>query len=108
MSALIIEVHPSSTFAKKENRRRFVKYVAAILSAGDDRPFEAHQINASSAENEWAVDSGNDWWVFFDQDNPLRVHIKQRNDVMECLVPLGQLVAYRWRAKVIAPEAVAA
>ena len=103
MSDLIIEVNPHANFAIKDQRQRFIAFVSAMLSAGrSGRPFEPYQLNPDSSDLEWVVDEHNDWWVFFDDENPLRVRIKQRYDAPE-LATLGDWIAYRWRATVVAP-----
>lgn len=101
MSDLIIEVNEFQSFAKQSERQRFIAFMAAMLAAGGTgRRFEPYQLNPGSSDLEWVVDEGNDWWVFFDSENPLRVRIKQRYDIPQLNV-LGEWIAYRWRAKIV-------
>lgn len=103
MSDLIIEVNPHASFASKDQRQRFIAFVAGMLAVGRfGRPFEPYQLNPDSSDLEWVVDEHNDWWVFFDDENPLRVRIRQRYDVPE-LSTLGAWIAYRMRATVVTP-----
>lgn len=103
MSDLILKAHPSQSFVKKEIRDNFVRYVSDLLSAGH-RPFEPQQLNASTTDLEWTVDSGNDWWVFFDRQDPTIVRIKNRYDVKPMLMSLAGLISYQWRMTVLTKE----
>jgi hypothetical protein len=105
MADLVLEVHPTASFADKDQRQRFISFVVAMLAAGGSfgRPFEAYKMNGSTSDLEWVVDAGNDWFLFFDPENPLRVRIRDRYDVPQLKV-LGEWIAYRWRAKVVMPD----
>jgi len=103
MSDLILKAHPSQSFAKKQTRDNFVQYVSELLSAGHG-PFEARQLNPNTTDLEWQVDSGNDWWVFFDRNDPSLVRIKNRYDVKPMLMSIGGLISYQWRMTVLSKE----
>lgn len=103
MPDLILKAHPSHSFAKKDTRDDFIKYVSALLSAGR-QPFKPYQLNAGTTDLEWQVDDGNDWWVFFDRHDPTLVRIKNRYDVVPMLMSLGGLISYQWRMTVLTKE----
>jgi hypothetical protein len=103
MPDLILKAHPSQSFAKKETRDNFVRYVTDLLSAGHGT-FEPEQLNVGTTDLEWCVNSGNDWWVFFDRNDPTLVRIKNRYDVKQMLVSLGGLISYQWRMTVVTKE----
>jgi len=103
MSDLILKAHPSHSFAKRETRDNFIKFVSELLSAGH-MPYEPSQLNAGTTDLEWQVDAGNDWWVFFDRNDPTLVRIKNRYDVKPMLMSLGGLISYQWRMTVLTKE----
>jgi len=102
MTDLVLKAHPSMSF-DKDTRERFARMVSKLIAAGSDRS-GGHLENLNRSDMEWSVDSGNDWWVFFDPRDPSLVRIKQRYDVKPALMAIGGWLAYRWHMKVMTPE----
>jgi hypothetical protein len=106
-SFVVLKAHPTESYKTSEARQRFVRFVADLLSAGQ-REFSPQLHNAhEELDLEWGVDSGNDWWVFFSRDDPTLVRIQHRYGAREALDPLCAWIAYRWRASIVQPKAVA-
>lgn len=103
MAELVLKLKGNFTFGDFEKRKNFAQFVARILSG--ERPFEPEELNAGRNKGmEWAVDPGNDWWVFFDPNDKQRVRLAHRNGVREAMMSLAGWIAYRHYCEVVTPE----
>ncbi len=101
-----IQLSPAESFARADQRKRFVDYLARVINAGNDVPYEAHTLNDS--DYQWSVDSGNDWWVFFEEGASGLVRIQHRYGSQLALRALCDWLAFRWQATVLPDTQIAA
>ncbi len=100
LSYIRLKVRSVDAFKTQKDRDRFVRFVSELLSAGTSK-FEPYALNSGGGGLEWQVDSGNDWFVFFDSEDAQLVRIQHRYADEGALRPLAEWVAYRWRAEIV-------